>query len=330
MNNEQVVETMIVSGKLRYTNDGLLEQLKRSNIDILYTWNKIENFLKSVRYSNDIEITCTRCTIRLSTLNDRHNLGMNFREFLDKFLEIYKLRYSDKLLSGVVSLENDIVSIDKNGTYDINLDEFRIVENASCIVKKDRSSIMVASDNIDGVAVFRGFEEKMTCGYMIKGSEEIAFVCKSAKEECDMILSMFKEKPDVIFLPSLTKNKWRLLNACEKENLTNKEFIRFLRLIGAIRITSAVDLRRFKNIEESTYNIRDIFVKLIRLNSYDIKRIMMNLEVILEAKDLSQEKINELNDVLGVQLDFIHKSSLVDIDTGKSLSEMIRQIENIK
>lgn len=330
MNNKEIVDTMVVSGKLKYYDDILISILEKSKIDILYAQNKIDRFFKEVGFNDPTGAVCARSLGRLAVLDGRHNLGADFREFLDTFLDILKLRYSSNYLGHVVSLENLITSADRNGAYDIDLDEFRVVRNAEYILKKDKSIINIRSNTIDGIGVFEGLEDKMTCGYMIQGDKEIALVCHSVKEECDMILNIFKEKLDVIFLPSLEKNKWRLLKACDKEKLTNKEFIKFLRVIDVLRLDLEVNLGWLKEIEESTYNIKDIFVKLIRLNAYDSRRIVKNLKSILNASDASQEKIDELDTVLGVQLDFIHKTSLIDIDRWENISDMIKQIENIR
>lgn len=125
--NEELINILLVSGKLDKVDDTILEALKESRLDLKLIANKLSKFIRENNHNietNELDRIYKESLFKCTKIDENHNIK-DFNEFLDNFLKYYKLSVYNKKLGSIDSLNRMLLLINIGERYNINFDTLK-------------------------------------------------------------------------------------------------------------------------------------------------------------------------------------------------------------
>lgn len=285
MNNRIVGDTLLVSGKLK--DKRYLESLCECKKDILDIQKDLVVILKDAGVStNEINDTIWNSVGEMCRLYNRHNF--NEKDYTDlykviKYMYPY-MNFTNKLLKKGKTLGNYIEYLNRTNYLKNNLGPIKILSGSKWIYRiKSGNSYIEQELSID-VKFTRGYQipvlrlgryKNTYTGVVIENNGTIRQYDDTIEGLRDLLKRLLIYDYERAYVPSLSLIRNRLTEYVDIDNLSMKEFLNLLKLIGSLDLDFSTNLNKYKRLEDCEYDIKNFLISVFVKNHYDLNTIFL-------------------------------------------------------
>lgn len=285
MDNRLVGETLLVSGKLK--DRRYLESLCECKKDILDMQKDLMVILKDVGVStNEINDTIWENVWEMCRLYNRHNFDEKDYNDLYKVIKyMYPyMNFTNKLLKKGETLGNYIEYLNRTNYLKDNLGPIKTLSGSKWIYRiKSGNNYIEQELSIDlkftrghQIPVLRLGRYKNTyCGIIIENNGVIKQYDDSIEGLRDLLKRLLTYDYERAYVPSLSIIRNRLDEYIDIDELSMKDFLNLLKLVGSLDLDFSTDLNRYKRLEDCEYDIKHFLMSVCVKNHYDLNTLFL-------------------------------------------------------
>lgn len=285
MNNKIVGDTLLVSGKLK--DKRYLESLCECKKDILGIQKDLVAILKNVGVStNEINDTIWNSVGEMCRLYNRHEFTeKDYKELYKAIKYIYPyMNFTNKLLKKGKTLGNYIEYLNRTNYLKDNLGPIKILSGSKWIYRiKSGNSYIEQELSID-VKFTRGYQipvlrlgryKNTYTGVVIENNGTIRQYDDTIEGLRDLLKRLLIYDYERAYVTSLSLIRNRLTEYVDIDNLSMKEFLNLLKLIGSLDLDFSTNLNKYKRLEDCKYDIKNFLISVFVKNHYDLNTLFL-------------------------------------------------------
>lgn len=320
--NEELINILLVSGKLDKVDDTILEALKESRLDLKLIANKLSKFIRENSHNieiNELDRIYKESLFKCTKIDENHNIK-DFNEFLDNFLKYYKLSVYNKKLGSIDSLNRMLLLINIGERYNINFDTLKIqningsIEYGNTKIIAYTKSMSITDEEDIFPCIETNYGEKMYA-YILKNGNVIKvgninwvgidddYSCewiwvKNSREIIDIIL---KRDYDVIFIPILKGSDGvPLYCKCDKTDMSNDDYLSLSIMCGMFRLDDVRQIKYLDYISKCKYDLKDFLESIynFRYKSSNLDRETVIKFIVKVINTLDKDRLKTITKLL--------------------------------
>lgn len=331
MRVEKIINTLKMFGVLDATDEeeiGLLE-----DFDV----HKIYKRLRKLLIDTGVEISevnksTWRSVLELCKLCGRRKLGeVAIEEFLHNLEETYWYMYIDYELRNPRLLENAISYMNMTCPMDIEDIEFKIIQGSAIALKYNKKQIKLTTDvyfdNGNTVMFFKpnGRLKGKSVGYGVRNDDSLKTYEVSTEGLIELLNDVLNFNKDfrVIYTTSMSVVSPKIEEYLDIHKMSNKNFLYLLRLISQLSLHGGIDLEKYKMLEDTDKNIKELVLSLCSLGNLRAE-VILSITYDLLEKETSNEEINEIVQLIAKKRFGLRTRSLMGVSNYEEFEKLLK------
>lgn len=331
MKVEKLINTLKTFGVLDATDEeeiGLLE-----DFDV----HKIYKRLRKLLIDTGVEISevnksTWRSVLELCKLCGRRKLGeVDIEKFLHNLEETYWYMYIDYELRNPRLLENAISYMNMTCPMDIEDIEFKIIQGSAMALKYNKKQIKLTTDvyfdNGNTVMFFKpnGRLKGKSVGYGVRNDDRLKTYEVSTEGLIELLNDILNFNKDfkVIYTTPMSVVSPKIEEYLEIHKMSNKNFLYLLRLISQLSLHGGIDLEKYKMLEDTDKNIKELVLSLCSLGNLRAE-VILSITYDLLKKETSNEKINEIVQLVAKKRFDLRTRSLMGVSNYEEFEKLLK------
>lgn len=331
MRVEKLINTLKMFGVLDVTDEeeiGLLE-----DFDV----HKIYKRLRKLLIDTGVEISevnksTWRSVLELCRLCGRRKLGeVAIEKFLHNLEETYWYMYIDYELRNPRLLENAISYMNMTCPMDIEDIEFKIIQGSAIALKYNKKQIKLTTDvyfdNGNTVMFFKpnGRLKGKSVGYGVRNDDSLKTYEVSTEGLIELLNDVLNFNKDfkVIYTTPMSVVSPKIDEYLDIHKISNKNFLYLLRLISQLSLHGGIDLEKYKMLEDTDKNIKELVLSLCSLGNLRAE-VILNITYDLLEKETSNEEINEIVQLIAKKRFGLRTRSLMGVSNYEEFEKLLK------
>ena len=340
MNNSMWIDSLITCGVIIKVKNNIRKVICNSDININKVWQKMIDINNNEReinkVKNDLLLEIIANIIIFYNTNNCNINNIDCEIFVNDYIEICKIRYkwsnyTQGCINYILNYLNDLIYEDAH-IWDMNELKVMDAKDSKFIKSNSMDFESLTYDRINGVVNFKTLSGEETGIIIIKNERYTKFKAESLNDEFKIWEIITKRDYDLVIICDMlgeTKIK-TLKHLIYKNILNNKNILSILEIMGLLDFKNSarlIDKTDVDMILNSDIKLEKLIVTLLGDCKIDNIYLLEFIAGILNKKDISQDKIDRLTDLLRVHSQIVYNSN----HEGNTMYSMIFSIiDNIK
>lgn len=298
MDNKRIIDTLRITGKIKVTDEELLDKVSKSEASLKVCWDKIKSLYEANKLNlSDIEVAL----VFLNTLVKRYEIDKSSeKERMEEvlvYLENYMKCVYEKDLMVIVNFISDVSNIVLSSRNKNLLKLMQINKRTKIVIDNRIYDLdLWFEENCYSVFYDESSTEQFSL-FKIKDNKLETFEAKKAEDNYHLIDTVLHGDFDLLIIPKLNLFHQNILKNYNTQNMTNGEYLEYLITFVTQReniISKA--LNEYWRIYDNELDVKDILKVLGFYDRLDFSMSLKLLDCLLDKKGVENrlEKIQEI------------------------------------